>query len=259
MCRTNGSVILSNQDIVQLALSGIKDNHLYFIAISEDEGELIIEYLSPDTISTSYSYSYYAGYGKWVDQNVIIEGVGVYKYYLIDTTEIIYWSLFCKNNGTVYLLEFKNGSKSKSVVVGKGNMYEITIGNNCIFYYNKCYSFEGEYLYDISSTGLDKITNTNNSYSVFITQEEILYMSYTGTNAYFERVNLRTGEKVWGIYYATIHTLENPRTEFSITYKESNMWEFVCNAIDYDGTKIKISAVMDIDNPGATTVNEEEL
>ena len=154
-----------------------------------------------------------------------------------------------------YRTEFLKGNEYKSIDVS--NIDNIVVGNNSIFFNNQCYSLEGSLLYDLVSMSF--IIPTNNKKVVFLSEEEILYMSYDGSLAFFQRINLKTGIYVWEFYPSTEHNLKNPKTEFYITNIEGSIWEFICYAIGYDGTKIKLSAVIDIDNPGDFTMNEEVI
>ena len=256
-CKTLCAPWFDNLDYTPNVLAGLKDRHMYFRVISRDGESIAMEYLSPDTIENPYTYSYYAGYGEWVKQEINVSSVIISQYLELEDSQISYWELREKGAGSVYRLEFKNGGTLK--YVDTSYLTTIRKGYNSIFSDKKCYNLEGDYLYDISSEGELRINGSEHSLFKYISEEEILYISYAGSYAHFERTNLKTGENTWGFYPETEHKLTNPKTEFSITHKEGSLWEFVCNAIGYEGTKIKISVTIDIDNPGVFSMNEEVL
>lgn len=262
ICQSLCNPYLSNLDYEPHVLSGIKDGHLMFNVISKDGESISMEYISPDTISNPHSFSYYKGYGEWENQVLNLRNAYLTHYYeLEDTTKIVVWHIYGINEQDISnqfnRIEFITGSDYKSVEVS--DVGNVILGYNSIFFGKKCYSLKGEYLYDITSGYENIIIDTGISIVVFISEEEILYMSYYGSVVFFERTNLKTGNNVWNFYPSVQHNLQNPRTEFSITNIEGSTWEFICYAIGYDGTKIKLSAVIDIDNPGDFTMNEEVI
>ena len=112
---------------------------------------------------------------------------------------------------------------------------------------------------------LENIKYGHSRYAVFVSDEDIVMIDYDGELIEVEKHNLKNNEYfVWKLQKNTRHNLSDGehsvKTEYNITQKEGSQWEFQIMAISYAGTKVKITFVLDIENPPAElTITEEVL
>lgn len=244
-----------------ITLVGIRDKHLYCKLLAAKDGTVITEYQSSDTIIESYTLD--KGYGEKEEIEFIYDKVewGL-DYYLKDSNSetFIWWF------PRAMKFEFKSSSSFKSFYDFSPD-YSITWGYNSFFYKDICYNCAGDTLYELSSYGkirLEHIKNGDSRNAVFVSDEDIVMIDYDGELIEIEKHNLKNNDYfVWKLQKNTENNLSDDvhgvKTEYNITQKEGSQWEFQIMAISYEGTKVKITFVLDIGNPPAELTITEEI
>lgn len=120
-----------------------------------------------------------------------------------------------------------------------------------------CYTLTGDSLF--TATEDFGIWEEGRGYFFPINREEAIIFSYYGTISidiennfhhtfHFNRVNIKTGESVWGNEVIVSKQLpDRAKINFKEIKKADAIWEFICDYILYDGTKGTFHILLNID------------
>lgn len=222
-------------------LSGMKDNHLWFREYDATTKQLESEWT--DIEKTDTILNIHIGYGEYKTAKLWCITPRFYK--KTDIGNIVtlafhttYTTL--ELSGSYYQTIFTFNEQSKRTKLQPDELKNIA--NNwyaeSVFIGNCCYSHKGEIIYE--SEVVPRYHNT-----LPISYEEGIILD----NRNISKFNYKESKSVWNTYIESpFHITSGTKINYTLLDNSTNVWQYKCEAVFYDGSKEDFTFKINIDN-----------
>ena len=212
-------------------LTGMKDNHLWFSEYDAVSKQLKFEWT--DTEETDTILNVHEGYGEYVTVKLRYFYPQFYKKTSIG--DIVTLKL---NNLAQTIFTFNK--QSKRTELQSGNQKNFVATNwyaESVFIGKHCYSHKGEIIYEAKVTP--------DYYALPISYEEGIELK----DRHISKYNYKESKTVWETYIEFPFNI-TPDAKFNYTLLDNstNVWQYKCEVIFYDGNKKDFTFKINIDN-----------
>lgn len=231
-------------------LSGIKDNHLWFSEYDTATKQLKSEWTDIEESDTILNI--YKGYGEYetVKLNYIVPAF----YKKTSTGDIVTLKL----NGYNQTIFTSNGQSKRTEL--QSDHQKNVVANDwyaeSVFIGNRCYSNEGEIIYEAKDTPRFEFGKID---ALLISYEEGIECK----SRHISKYNYKDSKTVWSTYIEPpFEIASDAKINYTLLDNSTNVWQYKCEVMFYDGSKneftFKINIVSGkiINNITGITLNE---